>query len=44
MECEEIKWIAAVGEYVCVLGGPDFNRFPKRMRRLEENVRSRGGD
>ncbi|MFZ5831367.1 MAG: PQQ-binding-like beta-propeller repeat protein [Planctomycetota bacterium] len=38
MKCEEIKWIAAAGEYVCVLGGSDFNRFPKRMRRLEENV------
>jgi outer membrane protein assembly factor BamB len=37
-ECEEIKWLAAAGEYVCVLGGPDFNRFPERMRRLEENV------
>lgn len=38
LECEEIKWLAAGGEYFCVLGGPDFNRFPQRMRRLEENV------
>jgi outer membrane protein assembly factor BamB len=36
--CEEIKWIAAAEGKVFVLGGPNFNRFPERMRRLEVNV------
>ena len=37
-ECEEIKWLAATDRYVAILGGPNFNRFPDRMRRTNENV------
>ena len=38
MGCEEIKWIAATDEHIAVLGGPQFNRFPERMRRVQENA------
>jgi outer membrane protein assembly factor BamB len=38
MKCDEIKWIAAADGGVAVLGGPQFSRFPERMRRMEENV------
>jgi outer membrane protein assembly factor BamB len=38
MECGEIKWIAATGRYIAVMGGPQFNRYPERMRRVNESV------
>ncbi len=45
MDYEEIKWIAVAEGRLAVLGGPDINRFPERMRRTDQNVplfRSRG--
>ncbi|MFW6287097.1 MAG: PQQ-binding-like beta-propeller repeat protein, partial [Candidatus Sumerlaeota bacterium] len=38
MDCEQIKWIAATDQYVAVMGGPQFSRYPERMRRMTENV------
>ncbi len=38
MDCDEIKWIAATDKYIALMGGPQFSRYPERMRRMIENV------